>query len=520
MKKYLTLFILVLIPAVAFAAWKYNSWTGKLDFYQSADEAESSLVGGSNTQIQYNSSGSFAGSPSFTINAGTVSIAGNLSVTGTVSATSGSLGITTAPTLTIGGTATVANLYTSGNVGIGTTGPLGKLSIGTPAGVGAIKTWNTGVDQTSFDFYYTPVGDNFRRYLDIVANGDATIGTQGGSVIRFLTNPHTSDTASERVRIDDNGNVGIGTTAPGAKLDVKNATASTENIRISQGSISNGIAWYSTITGAPVQEKNWALLANHIAYGDFTLKQSTAQFGNPITAGLDRLYIGPTGLVGIGTTNPVVKLQVAGATPFLNLGENGTGGGKIEFPYGSDASSRSWFIDTDSIVFGDFLILTEDAKDGNLLTRMYINNTGNVGIGTTSPLFGGAVSASKLSLSTTDGFTAFVIGNATTPRLAINPRDNGGFTMFDWGTGSAVAGITQKGGYVGIGTTTPVTKLAVSGSVSISGNLGIGTTKPAQALTLIGTFRMALAGTPTICRDLTLTETGGSFAISGTFSCN
>jgi hypothetical protein len=63
--------------------------------------------------------------------------------------------------------------------------------------------------------------DGYRRYADIVSLGYAN-GTYGGGVIRFLTNDEVtgSGEAVERMRIDRNGNVGIGTNTPARKLHI------------------------------------------------------------------------------------------------------------------------------------------------------------------------------------------------------------------------------------------------------------------------------------------------------------
>ncbi len=104
--------------------------------------------------------------------------------------------------------------------------------------------------------------------------------------------------------------------------------------------------------------------------------------------------------------------------------------------------------------------------------------SGNVGIGTTDPSFGGKV-GSKLSILTTTGITGLAIGSgATQPAFAVNPFSDGSWNMYDYAAGSWTAGITQKSGNVGIGTTSPNAKLQVKGSVS----LGSGTASANKAL--------------------------------------
>jgi hypothetical protein len=110
-------------------------------------------------------------------------------------------------------------------------------------------------------------------------------------------------------------------------------------------------------------------------------------------------------------------------------------------------------------------------------TNIKNSNEGSVGVGTSDPTFGGVVTA-KLSIAQSDGVTAFAMGNTSgVPRFALNIGSDGSWTMFDHGTGSWSSGITQKGGFVGIGTTSPSNALHVNNStgaqaIRVSGSGG------------------------------------------------
>ena len=95
----------------------------------------------------------------------------------------------------------------AGNVGIGTTGPEAQLSLSTTATSAAVKTYTYTNDQAIINGYRLS-GDPFTRILDIVSEGHAASG-----IIRFLTTVGAAD-ATERMRIDGSGRVGIGGVAP------------------------------------------------------------------------------------------------------------------------------------------------------------------------------------------------------------------------------------------------------------------------------------------------------------------
>jgi len=106
--------------------------------------------------------------------------------------------------------------------------------------------------------------------------------------------------ALERMRIDFVGNVGIGGSAQtGYKLQVFGNAAITAAVSPTRLDISN--------TNANAATRNWAVAANQNVFGDFAIRTSAAQNGDPIGSGLDRLTISPAGLVATpgGFSSPV-----------------------------------------------------------------------------------------------------------------------------------------------------------------------------------------------------------------------
>ena len=138
-------------------------------------------------------------------------------------------------------------INSSGNVGIGTSSPAYPLQVSTAAETNIAITGGTASETNIF------FGDS----------GSATIGrityNNNGDYMRFNVN------ASERMRIDSSGNVGIGTSSPAAKLDVRGSSSFLINA-------TNPTAWVSVdsalTTGAMYNQ--WNTTSNVGITGTYT----------------------------------------------------------------------------------------------------------------------------------------------------------------------------------------------------------------------------------------------------------
>jgi hypothetical protein len=119
-------------------------------------------------------------------------------------------------------------LRSSGYVGINIATPANKFAIGGSNSESSLLTYTpTTARQSIINTYYSNAEGLFPQYLDIVSYGQPD-GTNGGGIIRFLTNPVTNASAAvERLRINAAGNINIGASATTGKQLIVNQTGAT-----------------------------------------------------------------------------------------------------------------------------------------------------------------------------------------------------------------------------------------------------------------------------------------------------
>ncbi len=207
---------------------------------------------------------------------------------------------------------------------------------------------------------------------------------------------------------------------------------------------------------------------------------------NPHTSLLG-MHILSSGNIGIGTINPLGKLEIKGGTGeqtqgqihLVGNGESGPGDAYISFHEGSESNSKwSLGVKDNGNAFSISHGLTMDTAPKLVITDV----TGNVGIGTSSPLGklqvqGGAGEQSQGQIHLVgnaesgpgDAYISFYEGSEPNSKWSVGVKDNDNVFSISHGLtmdASPKLVITDVTGNVGIGTSNPGSyKLAVNGNI-------------------------------------------------------
>jgi hypothetical protein len=231
-------------------------------------------------------------------------------------------------------------------------------------------------------------GSAYGNTSAIILGIDSTVTS---SIIRGNIQFQTSGgLQNEKMRIDKNGNVGIGTTAPYTKLTVFSNDSGyvTSAFRNQNASGWSGL-WFVSSGGT---------LEGHIGYGNATSPKwanqvysgSIASVPYVLTTGdIERMRIDVSGNVGIGTTSPGAKLDVTGSIRMVD-GNQGTGKILVSGSTGigswqtvNSSSLGGWSTTGNSgTIAGTNFIGTTDAQDlilkTNNTSRMQVHTDGRI----------------------------------------------------------------------------------------------------------------------------------------------
>ena len=335
-------------------------------------------------------------------------------------------------------------VYYNDNVGIGDTSPLAKLEV-----AGSIKVTNSDSGHTSEPgLTMSYVVPEAMAYIETWDSKPLTIRTYNYQAFNI--------SGGEAMRIDTNGNVGIGTTSPLQSNLVVSPSAQSADV--------DGVTVVYNPDGATNRVR--AQLKIDSFQGILELTDSGDVTSTYVTAAGDSYFNG--GDVGIGTTTPDRLLELSksvqngqGATLRLTNIVGGAGAGvAIEFNGPGSQGIHSKIKTEDLGAFDSNLIFQTKATGsaGALADRMTIDNTGDVGIGTTSP-------GTKLHVHSANGDGKLRVSgdNILNSGGEIKGFNNGfAFNVAPSGGGTYVERMRINGlGKVGIDVTVPTNQLHV-----------------------------------------------------------
>lgn len=229
-----------------------------------------------------------------------------------------------ANSLIAGDTNAISIVRSSGNVGIGTTVPLATLDVRSQVMIGDASISGVAYQTLSIGGH-TRIHDTYRLQFGSANGGFASIGITGATTGTLTFTTWDGSAFVERLRIvNTNGNVGIGTTSPGNKLEVNGLSGATIQAIFQNSSTSGNYAYNGGIQlGNASNNQNSQIY--HTSDGDNTLtfvSNYSSGTGNKFVfapGGTERVRFQQNGNVGIGHTSPSNKLAVSGSS---SIGSN------------------------------------------------------------------------------------------------------------------------------------------------------------------------------------------------------
>ncbi len=386
-------------------------------------------------------------------------------------------------------TTSASNIYyNTGNVGIGIALPVAKLDVngdGSFTGDGSTPNVPTVAGVT---FGKSSTDTNRRIDITAPAGGSSYIdfGVPNTDYRGRILYNNASDFLSiytggfvERARMDASGNLGLGTTAPGAKLEVAG------QVKITGGTPGAGKVLTSDAAGLA----SWTTPS---ASGGVTGSGTSgylSKFTGTSALGNSQIYENASGNVAVGTQWPLVKFQVSGPSAASSVAQfgviddgvsklsidNGIGGGGAFAPVVTGVNNTSG--PSALKLVGDIANLASSDTGLSPVMSFVTRASGNSS--------GSTVQTRPLFMFSNNNVTDLLrilqngnvgIGNSTpTQKLDVNGyiRAASGFCI---GASPCVTSLSSSSGIGGSGTTNYIPKFTAAGTVGNSQISDDGTT--------------------------------------------
>jgi len=386
----------------------------------------------------------------------------------------------------------------SGNIGIGETNPTSKLVI-KDLSTSVFQAINAGVGSTAgISFQNNSVEQLIVRSRGDISRStiysqvwDFELGTNADKNLLLYTN------GQERVRINNGGNVGIGTTTPNAKLDVNGNAIVTGSLTVT-GTITAQTLVVQTITSSI------DFVTGSSRFG--TLQSNTHQFTGSvsITGSLNVTGAGITGsLFGTASwasnaitasnalTASFVQNAVSSSFATSTAAVAGTTNYISKFTSNTAIGNSQIFDDGNSVGIGTASPTAKLEISNTSANILYLYSTSTTGTTNNSSFRIGSYDGTQVSVGTyltelasSWNSSNFAGGNFPNSSVLLGSKANGlgigassatgNIRFFTGGeTGGNERMRITSGGNIGIGTTTPNAKLDVSGSAIITGSLTV-----------------------------------------------
>jgi len=279
-------------------------------------------------------------------------------------------------------------------------------------------------------------------------------------------------TWTTRLAVDTSGNVGVGTGSPTTKLKVYGNTGNNPTIINVQHDVSGNNFDYASVSATSSTGS-----VGITSWGTGSVRASTGWVQTvgaiPLVVGVNDTEVArfaTSGNVGIGTSTTTYKLNVAGD---LYL----AGGGDLRLSSASGGNDTSLYNDAQDLFF---------VVNGS--TRMYVNSSGNVGIGTSSPSQKLTLQGAQLIIPAagwSSGQTAYLYLGDTNNGIS---STNGSYTTYlsfnghNWLINGTEAMRIDGSRNIGIGTTSPSTRFNVKGGTTWLQNFNGSASSPTETV--------------------------------------
>jgi hypothetical protein len=337
-------------------------------------------------------------------------------------------------------------IKSDGKVGIGTTSPNDTVQVNGELSV-------TANDTAYANEYFAKLKSEYGAIALALETraGDVIQASNFGQELTFLTGANSTGTV-ERLRIDSSGRVGIGIASPLGQLHINTETAEATKVYVdgeANQPKSIEIRHYDTSEGSGAGRNLFYLktpASGRLDIGNFSDGSSETQL----------MTFLESGNVGIGTSSPARTLHVHASQPYLHMTNPVTGS--------TTTDGLSILVGQTN---GEALIIQRENQPIQIYTngteRMRITNSGNVGIGTTSPSY-------PMTIHKTGDGIKFEVSDTVDANYRIQVSGSNIITgpstssAYIFQTGNTERMRINSSGNVGIGTSSPDGKLHIDGA--------------------------------------------------------